>query len=795
MVIIAIFCLLSFETRAQDQIRGTMSYGFVDEESGLLVARTDQAFYTIGAKDDSFNEIPTGEMDEDSISYFKGTQYMKILTPGLIIVDKMKNEIVFSQYNHRFSALHHVSILPELDAFFLIASEGDIKAPEMKEKKKGIIGNPVKGLKAKLSNLSNKAEKSHRELQRFGVSDSISFNLIHMESGEVLWKYYPDADQGEFFTAPSDMPRLITDDKVVFPFGDNFYCLDASLGSLHWKYPYKRPGLLSSLASFFTSQQPSGYYVNITDEPGLVIFENYKRRKEDRVKELTMVNADGKMTWNVPLEKEEFLQSFWRKHVLVSSKSSARLIDLSNGSNRWGEPFYTKKENLKVNVGGDFFLLEENEKSERRYPLDLLALDPLTGQPTWEVPQHYASPKNYIRYRPKGILSYDKAEKELTFMDYKTGKSIWEYPKNSLYSYSADRGNYYMLTKDGVERLDEEGNKVWKEVVPMKKQRSLWGVLEEDDNKIIVTMKSEEDNVKQVNYVSDQGKLLFQKKSWKVGKPESLIFKKIIDGKLFYLTKSGFYKTDLKSDEKTEQLAKFDKEGVFRVINDDKSLMAIRSENTYYYLDLKSGDFGLLAKNLKFKGKDETRYMSFVGREGVLIQNRENVAFTTLKGELKYNKYFKYPEASQLGLKVLKAAINTAVLLYQVNQAGNYYGDAGSYYASGDLMFMNNANGHAENIMLSGMVKGLANNRINDFTDASNARRRMAENIKPVAIFAVKREYGEKKEVVLVVIDPATGNEQSEHLLGEKNPVFYVDNIGRIVYFIDKNQFVNRMKI
>ena len=776
---------------AQQQIKGDLSYGFIDPESGLLVVRTDEAFYTIGASDDSFNRIRTRDMEKDSISYFRGTPYMKILTPGLVIVDKMTNQVVFDQSQHTFSRLHHVSMLPELDAFFLVASERKSPRTKKKEKGKGFLKNISDGVK---NGLSSESKKTKKELRRFGRSDSISFNLVHIQSGEVLWKYVPDANQAKFFTAPTDKPRLLSANKVVFPFGDNFYCLDAQLGTLLWKYPYQRPGLFSSLKNFFSAQQNSGYYVNQTKEPSLLIFENYKKRKQDRVKELTMVNSDGKVEWKVPLNKEEYIQSFWKENVLISATKTARLMDLKSGKNRWGSIYNTDEERLRVYVGTNFFLFEEQKNSSRRYPMSLTALDPSTGKPTWSSPKQYKSQKENVRFRANGILSYDKEDKELSFFNYETGNPIWEYPQNSLYSYNALGSEYYMLTKAGVERLDESGNKIWDDVIPMKKQRSLWNVFEEGENKVIVTARESGASDKQMTYVSSTGDVLFEKKNWKVGSLESLIFKKIINDELYYLTNSGFFKTSLKSDEKTQQLAKFSK-GFTRVLSYDNSLMGIKSGDNYYYLDLETGEFDQLVKNLKFKGKNEQRQMSFIGRKGLLIQNQENVAFVTLAGELKYNKYYKYPEKSLIGLKVLQAALNVATFVYQVDQLGEYSEDAGEYYESGDRKFANNAIGHANNFRLAGLANSVINNRINAFTTASENRKKMAANARPVAVFAVRRMYGNKKEVVLVNLDPETGEELSEQLLGEKSPIFYVDEVGRLVYFIDKNQFITKMKI
>lgn len=791
-VFASLLFLTAFYSYGQDRIKGSMSYGFVDDESGLLFARTDDAFYTIGASNGSFIEIPTGEMERDSISSFPGTPFVKILTPGLIIVDKLKNEIVFSQYDHQFSELYHVSLLPELDAFFLVAAEGAIRAPEALEEKKGLM----KGLKKGLKGLANDATDLGNKLKRFVKSDSISFNLVDIQSGEILWKYLPDADQaGSFFTAPSDEPRLITENKVIFPFGDNFYCLDSQLGTLLWKHPYKRPGAGASIKSFFSSQQPSSYYVNVDGETGLLLFENYKKRKQDRVKELSMISHDGEILWKDPLDKEEYIQEFWKGNVLISTDKSVKVMDLKTGKNLWKNLYTTDKERLNVNIGPDFFLVEEKEKSAKKYPLNIFAVNPETGEKTWESPRRFASQRNRVRYRRNGILTYNKEEKDMAFLDYKSGETIWQYPKNSLYSYFAIGSDYYMLTKDGVEMLDKNGEKVWGDVIPMKKQRNLWNVYEDGQNKVIITNEKEGNVVKQVTSVSSNGEVLYQRAKWKVGAVNSLLFTKIIGDEFFYLTKDGFYKMNLRSTDKTEQLAKFakDKSGV--IFNYDKTLMAIKSDNNYYYLDLESGEFALLTEGLKFKGKNESRVFSFIGRKGLLIQNQENAAYVTLDGDLIYNKYYKYPETSQLGLKILRAAVSVAVTAYQISEAGKYYEDAGGYYASGDMVFANKALKHAGNMQLAGLAGGLTASRISEFTYARDARQRLAERAKPLTIFAVKRKYGEKKEVLLIHMNPETGEELSEILLGEKNPVFYVDEVGRMVYFIDKKQFINRLKI
>ncbi|MEM7550500.1 MAG: hypothetical protein AAF363_12535 [Bacteroidota bacterium] len=802
------FCFISSHSFSQPTIQGDILYGYVQDETGILFIKSNSHLYTIDGYSEGYNVIKT---ELDSIIPISETPYYYIFTPELNIFDLTQNKVVFKQSDLNLTEIEFIDIVPELDAFFLVASTEAIAAEPATAKKEEEQASDGKKKKFSFKNSMTSLSKGVKDIgdgfKDTFKSDSISFFLVDITTGEPIWKFTPKEEQGKFFKTPNDKPVTLGKDKIVFPFGNNFYCLDAQIGKLLWTANYERDnsilsGFKKALSSGYSQGnnesvgaplQPSEYFGNFGEELGLLVFENKKEKGKKREKSLYLLNHSGQEQWRIDIS-DKYLGNFWKKYLLTFDLESYEMFDIKTGQPLWRTPYSVLPEYKYLSVSNflsdEFLLATHSAKATRIYPKAIDILDPNTSKSLWTEPLRLPPTKQKIELHESGFQLLNKEEKELSFHSYLTKDTLWSYSKKEFNTYTQHNGEYYVATKNGLDRINAEGLNLYGKTLPII-AKDFWKIQDEGEHKLIITKESS--SRKNISLVDKEGNLIYQR-DWKYANEDSVYFK-VVGNEMVYLDRGGVYKLKLSSDEKPETLGKFARKGFRLKYNDDRSKLIVNSKGDFHLVNLEEGSYKFLTENLKFDGKDETMNVSFYEPEGILVQNQENIAFLSYENGLVYQKYYKYPKSSEFGNILLKNAISAASTTYQIHQGSRAVGNEMAYEVSGNSDFSKQASVHNRN---SSFVRGQGRKlkgRIDDQMRKREERRQLAGSSTPLAVFSEKRKLDGRKTVVMVRLDPVTGEEIAINEIGEKNPLFYVDPVGGLVYYVDPSNTIKRLDL
>ena len=752
-------------SKAQTTIDGLIYYGQIHQETGLLFIRTSDAFYSIDGYTDQHVEIDMGIMEYDSIFQPPNTPYLFVYSPELNIIDLVENKLVFNQSKSDFDKIFQIDLVGELDAFFLVASEKSEKSELLKAK-------------------------------------TISFYLIDILTGNTIWKYTPDEDQGELFSANTNKPIVLAKDRVIFPFGGNLFCLDSQLGSFLWKEPFHEQNRLKTMALKYLdlpkinslAKQSSEYFKNKED---LIIFENYKIKKE-RKKSIRAVDLDGTLKWKLDLEKQERIGDIWNNLIEVRTSHSVKMIDLETGLEAWENPIISsaKYYSYKILQNKNVLLTKERPKIAG-YPRVHKAFNLSTGEPLWKEPMEFPDKQKRVRFEEVGLKVFDKISKELAYFNYETGELIWSYPKDQLNNFKFFNNFYYISKENELDKLNIHGEKIW-HISPKIKSISVWKVIPEGTREIIISTKNF--STKTISVISENGKIL-KSRDWNYSGYDSLLSIKYSQNKIDYVKFSGIYELNMSDTSQAKTITKFSGSTKQFIFNNDKSKLVVRTDDIYHFYDFNTCEYKMLSDSLKFKGGDLRRAIRFIGDDGVSIQNKENIAYIDFEKGLIFNKYFKYPEANLeqkslgFGGKLLRGAVIGSANLLMLDQSVKSAQEQENYRFSGDEQFDKKAQNYNRNIELTYAVGSLLVAKIDQLEEKQTMRKQLASRAYRINIFSEKRKVDNQSTIVIVHVDPVTGEELNVFDIGEKNPVYYVDQLGGIIFYINKENVIKRFRI
>ena len=756
----ALLILLQLQLQAQPFIGEQVRYGQVHEQTGLLFIRTTDAFYSIDSYSEQYTKIDIGDVDEDKIYQPPGTPYLFVYGPDLNIIDLVDNKPVFQQKKAGFDQIMHVDVVSQLDAFFMVGTESS-------------------------------------ETDYLLQNKTISFYLIDILSGETIWKYTPDEDQGKLFKPTTQKPMVISNNRVVFPFGGNLYCLDSQLGTFIWKIPFKEPSVIKSLVQSFTiinwldlfaTQQPSEYFLNGTD---LIVFENYKLDKV-RYKSVRAISQEGIEKWNRELTEGERIGDVWNNLLQISTAQSTKMINLETGKDAWDQPITTSDKYFYhfIHPNQEYLVTRENPKATA-YPRTHNVYDLSTGKSIWKTPKHFPDKRRKVSVEKLGLTVYDKDDKELNYYAYESGEIVWSYPKKQMNDFRFINENYYVSKDTEIDKLTPKGEKKWISSPPIA-SKGIWRIIKDGKNEILISDKS--NSKKNISIISETGEVI-KSREWKMSSSDSLLFVRFSREKVNYITFSGIYQLDMSSDEKPETLAKFSGKDRAYQFNEDESQIIIRVGESYHFYDFNKLEYRLLGDKVGFEGNDERRIINFVGDSGISVQNQENIAYLNFQSGLVFNKYYKYPKTSEFLTGLLKRAVSIATTYIVLDQVAKLTGNEAAFWISGDQQFLKAAQIHNRNMVIVGMVGDKMVSKLNEMEQKRKARKSLARRSKPIAVFSEKRKIHNQRTTVIVQVDPTTGEELNVFDIGEKNPVYYVDSSGGTIFYINKANIVTRLRM
>ena len=484
--------------------------------------------------------------------------------------------------------------------------------------------------------------------------------------------------------------------------------------------------------------------------------------------------------------------NIWNNYLQINTLQSTRMLDLETGKDVWDTPIKTSDKYFShfIHPNQKYLLTKENPKTTK-YPRTYNAFDLKTGKSIWDAPKKFPDRKRKVSTEKLGITVYNKEDKDLTYYNYETGESVWSYPKKQLNGFKFINDFYYISKNTEIDKLNHKGEKVWKSA-PSIKSLGIWKIVEDKSHEIVISNKSS--SKKTISVITKDGQVL-KSRDWKISDSDSLLFVKYSQDKINYVKFSGIYQLDMSTDKKPVTIAKFNGKDRQYEFNDNATIIVVRVDAEYHFYNFETLDYKLLSDKLKFEGDDERRVIRFINQSGISVQNQENIAYLSFQEGQDFNKYYKYPKTSEFGTKLLKKAITVAATYIILDQSYKSLGNELSYWGSGDIQFLKSAQIHNRNIGVTSFVGSTLVSKLNEFEQKRIARKNLAKKAKPIAVFSEKRKIDRKRSIVIVNVDPITGEELDVFDIGEKNPVYYVDSLGGTIFYINKANIVTRLRM
>ncbi len=199
------------------------------------------------------------------------------------------------------------------------------------------------------------------------------------------------------------------------------------------------------------------------------------------------------------------------------------------------------------------------------------------------------------------------------------------------------------------------------------------------------------------------------------------------------------------------------------IVKDDKAL--VYSDKKIYSINLSDGKYEEIAKKIKFKGS-ETPNSLVLREDGLFLQSSQNLMLLDFNGEQKFHNHFKAPGSSMFA----KIASTAAIM------AVNAMSVASAQSRAQTNAYNNGGRGSAEYSLIN--KNPYISKRFTASKDAANFTYILTE---------IKNE--DEKGPGIVKVNKITGEKEKGIVLGEKEPVYEIDEIdGKIFFKSDKKQ-------
>jgi outer membrane protein assembly factor BamB len=205
----------------------------------------------------------------------------------------------------------------------------------------------------------------------------------------------------------------------------------------------------------------------------------------------------------------------------------------------------------------------------------------------------------------------------------------------------------------------------------------------------------------------------------------------------------------------------------------------IYATGTLYAVNLMTGDYSVLMDGIdkEFKEKETPNNLELL-EGGYLLSSASNLMMVEPDGSLRWHKYWDAPEKSTFGKIAARTAQTLAIAMaVSSSMASSQYGQAGmnseaKYYQQQSDNFMNAAS-----------VEGAkARKRFTSTKSKGNLQ----------VILAVIGEGGQSKGAGLVKVDKRNGEELSNMVIGDKEPVYDYDPVsGQVFLKSNKKQIIS----
>jgi hypothetical protein len=374
-------------------------------------------------------------------------------------------------------------------------------------------------------------------------------------------------------------------------------------------------------------------------------------------------------------------------------------------------------------------------------------IDANSGQSLWPEGNKVSGSISRIEFAPKGlaivtnIVSSKKGlaakiagagQSKIYFLDLNTGADLWDKsPKTKGYVnhfYLEPDGILFGVGAGGINKVSYDGNPLWKK--PLKTGPNIQ-VMARVDKGVLYISETDTDIIDM-----DSGESVFGKA-------------------VKYKNSNSVIST---YDERNDRYLLSCKDGV-------------------YEIDGSNGEYGLLAKDVKFEGKEDPTSMS-IREGGILLTSDQNLTMLDFDGKEKWHVYHRAPGISAVG-GILMGAITAASVTMSAAHgyaAGASRAQLGAYH-SNTRHHETQGDNYAE---LGAASFQELSKRFNATKATENA-----------SFILTKLDDG----VGLAKVDKDSGEKVSEVVLNDKKPVYEVDDIEGILYYKSKGNTISAFNL
>ena len=207
--------------------------------------------------------------------------------------------------------------------------------------------------------------------------------------------------------------------------------------------------------------------------------------------------------------------------------------------------------------------------------------------------------------------------------------------------------------------------------------------------------------------------------------------------------------------------------------DEERDRFLVSCKDGVYEIDGNNGEYGLLAKDVKFEGKEDPTDMS-VRDGGILLTSDQNLTMLDFDGSEKWHVYHRAPGISAVGAVLMGAITAASVTMAAAHgyQAGASRARLGAYHS--------NTKYHSTQQDNWSELGAASFEELSKRFNATKA----TENS---SFILTKLDDG----VGLAKIDKDSGQKVSEVVLNDKKPVYEVDDIEGILYYKSKGNTIS----
>ncbi len=448
------------------------------------------------------------------------------------------------------------------------------------------------------------------------------------------------------------------------------------------------------------------------------------------------------------------------------------MIDIMTGEKVWEVP--VGKSSL-FTTGGQVYNLSPRFVSSGElllsYDGSLTAVNAETGEKLWNIEKDVQNmflcngEKTVVVMQAKGMMAN---KEEMTAYNVADGAQLWsEVKTEGSYRYAIPREDDFIFVHYGGFNIYENGTGKQKLKKEIKTKEPVNDFKEYQKGYLLLAGSY-------MYYVDKNGTELWKKPVEVAGSDQKISYLKEIPQGIFYVSPSY---SNIIIPETGGKLAKKDLEfkgNPVLFFDEEEDKYIVYADNSVVSIDPQKFEVSDLVK--KFKWKDKEAPVKFEKTAaGYLLTSNQCAALIGFDGTVKFQQYFKAPDIGTMG------KIGAGLLITATSVTSSGFGVGEAAY----LMAYSKAGGAMDALN----IPYYSTEDLNSMGYSAMKKRynATAETAQFMTILT-DLETSNGKEVGLVKMNKNSGEVEDQFVFADKKPIYEIDNLLNILYFVDKNE-------